>query len=196
MDVGPSFTQGMNGGNTLRSASSGSIRAEGSSSSSCNGSGGASSGHDDAHACNVEKANDGRMEITRILTNTVPPVVSKAPSKAKHKGGRCTYREFCNRRQCNGLHSEVELSYFSKWGGRGRYCVGKQKLCARGMSCDGRRRRSGVCSFLHRGELPFCAACLACHAGGVCEVDRDVTISETQATNLVTAGCLVPLNAR
>lgn len=195
-DMGPPSTQGPNVGNTMRSASSGSIQAAGSTSSSCNGSGGGGSANENGHSNNADKSTKERTDNGRNLTAMPPPVVSKAPGKLKHKGGRCTYREFCNRRQCNGIHNEVELGYFAKWGGRGRYCVGKQKLCARGMSCDGRRRRSGVCSFLHRGELPFCAACLGCHAGGVCETDRDVAISEAQATNLVTAGCLVPLNAR
>lgn len=200
MNIGPSSTQGTNIGNTTRSGSSGSARAGGSCSSSCNGSGGGGSGNEDGNCNNADKSSKERADNARTLGSVgtvIASIASKsAGGKLKQKGGRCTYREFCNRRQCNGIHNEVELAYFAKWGGRGRYCVGKQKLCARGMSCDGRRRRSGVCSFLHRGELPFCAACLGCHAGGVCEMDRDMAISEAQATNLVTAGCLVPLNAR
>lgn len=110
--------------------------------------------------------------------------------------GRCTYREFCNRRQCNGSHTKAELAYFSRYGGRAKYCLGKQKLCARGATCDGRKRRSGVCSFLHQGELPFCASCLGSHSDGACDVERNKTISENEAAQLVIVGCLVPVTTR
>lgn len=59
-DVRLSSTQGMNGGNTLRVATSANGLVEGSPSSSGNGSRGASSGHGNVRACNGDKGNDGR----------------------------------------------------------------------------------------------------------------------------------------
>lgn len=194
MELGCNESQKHGVGNASSSGSTGSIQAVESSSSSSCGSGG--------DIMNINKTMNNlnlineRMERSRVAPVAASSVTARTVNRAKQRGGRCTYREFCNRRQCNGGHNEMELAYFSKWGGRGRFCVGKQKLCARGMSCDGRRRRSGVCSFLHRGELPFCAACLGCHGGGVCEIERNTTITENQASTLISAGCIVPLNTR
>lgn len=144
--------------------------------------------NDDTGDSNEE---NGRISASFRTLSSKSPKQSGVGSR-----GRCTYREFCNRRQCNGTHTRAELIYFSRFGGRAKYCIGKQKMCARGATCDGRKRRSGVCSFLHQGELPFCAACLGSHGEGTCSFDREKPLSEGDAAQLINSGCLVPINAR